>query len=116
MIRDPSSARRSEALTWSIRGAYLVGWAAVGIFLWIPWLLGAVARRALTHTRFIRSRPGAPKAGDRPGGAAGFYRAFVRAMEAVEGVPASPTPLPSRRQPRQEARAPLARSPGSRVP
>jgi len=96
MSRGSATRSRAEAVSWSIRGLYLVAWAALGIFLWVPWLLGAAVRRAVARMPLTRSGDAARPTGTRLPDMADFYRGFVRAVDAIEKPPASLTPIPSR--------------------
>jgi hypothetical protein len=79
-------------MKWSVRGAYLAAWAFVGIFLWIPRLLGAVLLYAAALVQATVRGTSAKPAGRHLGCAADFYRSFVKAMESLhaggEGAPA----------------------------
>jgi len=82
-MSPPIMKRRSEAIDWSIRGAYLVAWAVVGVFLWLPWLLAAALLDVISGLFRTRTEAKPGSAAGHLRRAAGFYGTFVRAMETV---------------------------------
>jgi len=74
---------RSAVVVWCIQGVYLTGWAALGIVLWIPQLLGASLLWAISLVRRALKGTKSPRPGREVSRAADLYGRFVGVMESV---------------------------------
>jgi hypothetical protein len=83
------TSRLNEAVTWGILSICLVGWAVVGLFLWIPRVLRAVLAFSVALVHSTLTETTAEPAGRSLRSAANFYRrGFVSAVESIR--PPSP--------------------------
>ncbi len=77
----------NDAFTWTVLAICLAGWAAIGLFLWIPRVLREVGVFLVSLVQTTVTETGAEKAGRRLRSAANFYwRGFESAVRSVRAA------------------------------
>jgi hypothetical protein len=94
-------SKLGEGVTWVILSICLVGWAVVGLFLWIPRVLRAVLAFSIALVHSTLTETSTEPAGRSLRSAANFYRrGFVSAVQSIRA------PGPTDQEGQQDGPAP----------
>lgn len=88
---------RNAAVVWGIQGVYLTGWAAAGVIVWLPELVGACLLYLLSSVYRMLGGNGAGRNRLHLGAATDPYVRFVRAMESIRTRATTPPAVHQRR-------------------
>jgi hypothetical protein len=87
-VSSEQNSKLNEIVTWCVLSICLAGWAAIGLFLWIPRVLRAVVTFSVALAYSTLTETGAEAAGRDLRSAANFYRrGFVAAVESIRPSP-----------------------------